>query len=906
MSSNIQVVVRCRGRNSREIAANSPVLVYLPNDSYSVTNPTVSIQQSQQLAGMIDSKVYTVDQVYGPQADQELVFEKVARPLFIDFVEGYNVTILAYGQTGTGKTYTMCGDCNYDVEEGTIEAAVSLGEMMGIIPRILNELFKTLDEYPESDYVVKCSFVELYNEELKDLLADDSDRDNLPLRIYEQKKGGGSSMIIQNLLEKYITNTKHGLDILKKGVNKRKTASTKMNNVSSRSHTIFTINLHKKQEDNSYKISKINLVDLAGSENINRSGAINQRAREAGLINQSLLTLGRVINSLSDKNQSATSHIPYRESKLTRLLQDSIGGKTKTALIATISPAKINIEETVSTLEYASRAKNIQNKPQQGGDSNSMLKKILLKDMAKEITKLNSDLIATRSKNGIWMDEQNYNNLIEQNELLKLEIKETKSLMEALNSKLIQLNNQSRNSDKIILAMKTQVNEYQNKIKTSEEKESTFKERLSREQKKNLELDEKLEELIKLIDEYEASKVRFHTMMDDNLTSSLRLIDDIVVEIKRNSSSESGKIQNTVEKIDVQLKRLKDGVRGTVSTIREQFDNSSAKIPEVMNHIKLTLESFDKQNDRLATSFDQRFSQFNLTNEEFAKYVHEKHLVSTRLEELISHLVQDDLGKKMQSVYENLIQLISELLRGSKDMQQQLIDNSLEKFVQLYIKDEKDALVNECSKIHESSTNFRSSFVSDIQVIKENTTETKAQASERIDNATNTYYSLLSECLEPNLARVEESISNSSLETATSGLATVKNSIALNERRMFEYLTDFKGDLDAFKSQLSSKNPMDMPKTISKLVKHDGHSELNRIKLSPSKIVEGISSKESSPKKFSSRKASPLKRHSSSTLNRESIRSKIPKINRTMSDRENLASSYKKRRVLHDIENNSQ
>ncbi|CAI4877680.1 CKB_collapsed_G0014260.mRNA.1.CDS.1 [Saccharomyces cerevisiae] len=314
-----------------------------------------------------------------------------------------------FSNWGKCKTYTMTGDEKlYNGE---------LSDAAGIIPRVLLKLFDTL-ELQQNDYVVKCSFIELYNEELKDLLDSNSNgssntgfdgqfmkkiedfdsstannttsnsasssRSNLGtvLRVNSRNNSSSNSgsttnnassntntnngqrssmapndqtngIYIQNLQEFHITNAMEGLNLLQKGLKHRQVASTKMNDFSSRSHTIFTITLYKKHQDELFRISKMNLVDLAGSEKHQQIRALNQRAKEAGSINQSLLTLGRVINALVDKS----GHIPFRESKLTRLLQDSLGGNTKTALIATISPAKVTSEETCSTLEYASKAK---------------------------------------------------------------------------------------------------------------------------------------------------------------------------------------------------------------------------------------------------------------------------------------------------------------------------------------------------------------------------------------------------------------------------------------------------------------------------------------------------------------------------------------------------------------------
>lgn len=276
--SNIQVVVRCRERNPREVLAKSQVVVDLP-DHYSISQPTITINTgqnnvlTQKIISSADSKTYNYDQVYGPLADQELIFLKAIGPVFKEFLNGFNVTVLAYGQTGTGKTYTMCGNSSEWVQSKGIQ----ISKTSGVIPRVLDQLFKQLNTNND-DYVVKCSFIELYNENLRDLLNEDYDDKNL--RIFENKNGN-SGIFIQNLKEVNINSLNSGFDELYKGLSKRKVASTKMNDFSSRSHTIFTINLYKKEGD-IIRHSKMNLVDLAGSENISKSGSMNQRARKQG------------------------------------------------------------------------------------------------------------------------------------------------------------------------------------------------------------------------------------------------------------------------------------------------------------------------------------------------------------------------------------------------------------------------------------------------------------------------------------------------------------------------------------------------------------------------------------------------------------------------------------------------
>lgn len=214
-------------------------------------------------------------------------------------LDGYNCTIFAYGQTGTGKTYTMTGDMSDNFG--------SYADFAGIIPRALHKLFEKLGK-DKDDTSVKCSFIELYNEELRDLLSVDESQ---KVKIYDAANGKGG-VVVQGMEETYIMSAKQGVALLQDGSHKRQVAATKCNDLSSRSHTVFTITVNVKTiaEDGEVLIrtGKLNLVDLAGSENIGRSGAENKRAREAGMINQSLLTLGRVINALVDQAQ----HIPYR------------------------------------------------------------------------------------------------------------------------------------------------------------------------------------------------------------------------------------------------------------------------------------------------------------------------------------------------------------------------------------------------------------------------------------------------------------------------------------------------------------------------------------------------------------------------------------------------------------------
>lgn len=371
----------------------------------------------------MSNKSYSFDRVFSPAADQSMIFDDTVKPMLEEMLAGYNCTIFAYGQTGTGKTYTMSGDMT--------ETLGMLSDEAGIVPRVLQQLFNKL-EMDDAENCVKVSFIELYNEELRDLF---SSEENAKLKIYDDaSRRGHLSTVVQGMEEKHIKNAGEGIKVLQDGSLKRQVAATKCNDLSSRSHTVFTITTYVKKTnehgvEDLVSSGKLNLVDLAGSENIQRSGAENKRAAEAGLINKSLLTLGRVINALVDHS----SHIPYRESKLTRLLQDSLGGRTKTCIIATISPAKSNLEETISTLEYAFRAKNIKNKPQ----LNALLsKKTLLREFTTEIEKLKSELITTRQRNGVYLANDAYEEMMAQSESRRIVAEEQAAKLETLETNL--------------------------------------------------------------------------------------------------------------------------------------------------------------------------------------------------------------------------------------------------------------------------------------------------------------------------------------------------------------------------------------------------------------------------------------------------------------------------------------
>ncbi|KAL5716614.1 hypothetical protein ACHQM5_009753 [Ranunculus cassubicifolius] len=386
---NVQVVLRCRPLNDEEQRQNIPRVI-------SCNEQRREITVLQTIANKQVDRPFSFDKVFGPKAQQRSIYDHAIYPIVNEVLEGFNCTVFAYGQTATGKTYTMEGP-----KGGELSAEA------GVIPRAVRQIFDTL-EAQKADYSIKVTFLELYNEEITDLLASEDcsrfvdDKQKRPISLMEDGKGG---VIIRGLEEEVVYSANEIYNLLERGSSKRRTADTLLNKHSSRSHSVFSITIHVKEatigDEDLIKCGKLNLVDLAGSENISRSGAREGRARDAGEINKSLLTLGRVINALVEHS----AHIPYRDSKLTRLLRDSLGGKTKTCIIATISPSLNCLEETLSTLDYAYRAKNIKNKPEV---NQKMSKAILLKDIYMEMERMKQDVRAAREKNGVYIPHDRF------------------------------------------------------------------------------------------------------------------------------------------------------------------------------------------------------------------------------------------------------------------------------------------------------------------------------------------------------------------------------------------------------------------------------------------------------------------------------------------------------------------
>lgn len=354
---NIRVVCRFRPLNEKEIRMGSAMCIAFDPDE-----KTVNMNAIQENLGPMR---FAFDHVFPPNTAQATVYDKAAKPIVDSVLEGFNGTVFAYGQTSSGKTFTMTGP------------SIDDEDLKGIIPRMVSTVFDTIANSEDHlEFTVKVSYAEIYMEKIRDLLNPEKSN----LKIHEDKSRG---VYIADLTEEYVSEESEVYQLMKLGGTNREVGSTNMNEGSSRSHSIFALTIAQNNTvDYSAKAGKLYLVDLAGSEKVLKTGAEGKRLEEAKGINKSLTMLGLVIYSLTD---GKSTHVPYRDSKLTRVLQDSLGGNAKTSLIITCSPHPYNEAETLSTLRFGIRAKAIKNKPKVNRELTVAELKLILAKAEREI-----------------------------------------------------------------------------------------------------------------------------------------------------------------------------------------------------------------------------------------------------------------------------------------------------------------------------------------------------------------------------------------------------------------------------------------------------------------------------------------------------------------------------------------
>ncbi|XP_042157086.1 kinesin-like protein KIF3C isoform X2 [Oncorhynchus tshawytscha] len=385
-SETVKVVIRCRPLNRKEEAAAAGV-TRTPGGVGGIVEMDMRLGQvvlwnPHGLPGE-PGKTFTFDSVYDPSSKQRDLYDETVRPLIDSVLDGFNGTIFAYGQTGTGKTYTMQGVW--------LEP-----ERRGVIPNAFEHVFTQISRSSaDRQYLVRASYLEIYREEIRDLLDPNMHAPHVPNvhththRTLELRESPESGVYVRDLTSCVCKSVKEIQELMNLGNQVRSVGATDMNEHSSRSHTLFLItvecSLPGPDGRQHIRVGRLNLVDLAGSERQAKTGVHGERLKEAAKINLSLSALGNVISALAD---GRSGHVPYRDSKLTRLLQDSLGGNAKTVMVATLGPAPQHYEETLTTLRYANRAKNIQNQPRVNEDP----KDALLREFQKEIAWLRAQL----------------------------------------------------------------------------------------------------------------------------------------------------------------------------------------------------------------------------------------------------------------------------------------------------------------------------------------------------------------------------------------------------------------------------------------------------------------------------------------------------------------------------------
>ncbi|XP_022597273.1 kinesin-like protein KIF1B isoform X10 [Seriola dumerili] len=377
--ASVKVAVRVRPFNSREMSKDSKCIIQMQGNTTTILNPKAPKEPAKTFS--FDYSYWSHTTPEDPSfASQNLVYNDIGKEMLQHAFEGYNVCIFAYGQTGAGKSYTMMGK----QEEG----------QEGIIPMLCEDLFEKINEdcnKEELSYSVEVSYMEIYCERVRDLL---NPKNKGNLRVREHPLLGP---YVEDLSKLAVTSYTDIADLMDAGNKARTVAATNMNETSSRSHAVFTIVFTQRKHDSetdlsTEKVSKISLVDLAGSERADSTGAKGTRLKEGANINKSLTTLGKVISALAEvdnctsksKKKKKTDFIPYRDSVLTWLLRENLGGNSRTAMVAALSPADINYDETLSTLRYADRAKNIKCNAVINEDPNNKL----VRDLKDEVARL--------------------------------------------------------------------------------------------------------------------------------------------------------------------------------------------------------------------------------------------------------------------------------------------------------------------------------------------------------------------------------------------------------------------------------------------------------------------------------------------------------------------------------------
>ncbi|CAG9323807.1 unnamed protein product [Blepharisma stoltei] len=538
---SVKVICRFRPLNDKEKQMNEGVSINFLED-----NKTVIVKSDPTLR-------FTYDYVFTPFSLQQQVYDASASPIVDAVMQGFNGTVFAYGQTSSGKTFTMTGPDLFDPN------------MMGIIPRMIGDVFSKIQNSSSNlEFTLKVGYCEIYMEKIKDLL----NVNKVNLKVHEDRTRG---VYIEGLTEKYASSSEEVYHLMKVGTENREVAYTNMNAGSSRSHSIFIVTITQtNSSDYSAKVGKLYLVDLAGSEKVGKTGAVGKRLEEAKTINKSLTMLGQVINALTD---GKSTHVPYRDSKLTRVLQDSLGGNSKTALIITCSPSPYNEAETISTLRFGIRAKAIKNKPKINREYTVAELKLMLAKAKDELAKKDKMIKALQNALGsgqipIQIDEDaEEEEELNENEVSKLsEYDEVIQELEDLRSKYSE---ECEKAKKYKQQLTEKTIDYENLKYEYEEMSGNFKE--INENYKQIQKD------LKMVIEDNEKLILYRDMLKNNCSD----LETKVLELEKQIISKNVEI----EQVESHLKNQK------ISELTRELQNEHSKNGELL----LLIEQMQKE-----------------------------------------------------------------------------------------------------------------------------------------------------------------------------------------------------------------------------------------------------------------------------------------------------------------------
>ena len=591
-SSNIKVYCRIRPENEQEISSGlglclnpkSPTSVQILVDNLNI-NSGLKENYSDKI-----NQEFTYDKVFPSETNQETIFDQVAKPLISAAFEGINGTLFCYGQTASGKTYTMEGITNDE-------------DLKGIIPRMMQFVFETINSgSSDIEFSVKCQYYQIYNEKIQDLI----DTRKTDLAIREDKNKG---IWVGECTEKYVESENEMIDFFNKGAKNRIFACTKMNAISSRSHTIFSVTIYQRNViTESSKTGKIYFVDLAGSEKMSKTGVEgNTMLKEAQNINKSIMTLGMVINALTKGGK----HVPYRDSKLTRVLQESLGGNSLTYLIINCSPNMLNQSETLSTLRFGQRAKLIKNKVV-ANTQQSVKELMMLLKQAEEKIKNYEKILGTWK--GDWDIGKNF-----EEEKNRSKCPECKQLINKINYLNMEMSNLSQENE----YLQRDKDEFLDEIKNKNDENMNLEERICGLEKelKNawqehlntiVEIKESMDNYINLKN---SINTKNHTELNKLKESShkiwIELMNKLNIEQKKNKLQTNinnlddldieFKHSDTEEKLDIINNDFNEKEKQYIKTIEELknqlYSNSNNQI--IKNNLKIidksTLEELSNQ-----------------------------------------------------------------------------------------------------------------------------------------------------------------------------------------------------------------------------------------------------------------------------------------------------------------------